>query len=124
MAESEPTRADRRLQRDSAGVAVIRFGDVIVFFWVACEADKQALIQDPATPSFTGWHFDGHPSVLLRAAQVGELSRAELTELVRDGWRHAPWHAAARSGRAPMACGGRSFRPSRVCHGGHDGARR
>ena len=62
-----------------------RYPDVIVF-WVASEADKQALIQDPASPFFTTAHFDGHPSVLLRAAHVGELSRAELTELVQDAW--------------------------------------
>jgi len=62
-----------------------RYADVIVF-WVASEADKQALVQDPATPFFTTKHFDGHPSVLLRAARVGELSRAELTELIQDAW--------------------------------------
>ena len=62
-----------------------RYTDVIVF-WVASEADKQALVQDPATPFFTTNHFAGHPSVLLRAARVGELSRAELTELVQDAW--------------------------------------
>jgi hypothetical protein len=62
-----------------------RYPDVIVF-WVSSEADKQALIQDPATPFFTTAHFDGHPSVLLRGAQVAELSRVELTELVQDAW--------------------------------------
>jgi hypothetical protein len=62
-----------------------RYPDVIVF-WVPSEADKQALIQDPATPFFTTKHFDGHPSVLLRASRVGELSLAELTELVQDAW--------------------------------------
>jgi hypothetical protein len=62
-----------------------RYPDVIVF-WVASEADKLALIQDPDTPFFTTAHFDGHPSVLLREAQVGELTRVELTELVQDAW--------------------------------------
>jgi hypothetical protein len=62
-----------------------RYSDVIVV-WVASEADKQALIQDESTPFFTTPHFDGHPSVLLRAARVGELSRAELAELVQDAW--------------------------------------
>jgi len=62
-----------------------RYPDVIVF-WVGSEADKQALVQDPATPFFTTAHFDGHPSVLLRAARVGEPSRADLTELVQDAW--------------------------------------
>ena len=62
-----------------------RYPDVIVF-WVASEADKLALIQDPETPFFTTKHFDGHPSVLLRGAHVGELSSVELRELVQDAW--------------------------------------
>jgi hypothetical protein len=62
-----------------------RYPDVIVF-WVASEADKLALIQDPGTPFFTTSHFDGHPSVLLRGAHVGELSYVELRELVQDAW--------------------------------------
>jgi hypothetical protein len=44
-----------------------RYPDVVVF-WVASESDKQALIQDESTPFFTTPRFDGHPSVLLRAA--------------------------------------------------------
>ena len=62
-----------------------RYPDVIVF-WVASEAEKQALVQDPASPFFTTAHFDGHPSVLLRAGRVGELRRQELAELVQDAW--------------------------------------
>jgi hypothetical protein len=62
-----------------------RYDDVIVF-WVAGEADKQALVQDAASPFFTTAHFDGHPSVLLRASRIGELTREELAELVQDAW--------------------------------------
>ena len=62
-----------------------RYPDVIVF-WVASEADKQALVQDEASPFFTTAHFDGHPSVLLRACRVGELARDELAEVVQDAW--------------------------------------
>ncbi len=47
-----------------------RYDDVIVF-WVESEADKEALVQDPTTPFFTTAHFDGHPSVLLRASRIG-----------------------------------------------------
>ena len=43
-----------------------RYEDVIVI-WVASEGDKQALLQDESLPFFTTAHFDGHPSVLLRA---------------------------------------------------------
>ena len=41
-----------------------RYPDVIVF-WVSSESDKQALVQDQASPFFTTQHFDGHPSVLV-----------------------------------------------------------
>jgi hypothetical protein len=73
-----------------------QYPDVIIF-WVASEADKQALIQDERTPFFTTPHFDGHPSVLLRAARIGDLSRVELAELVQDAWlaRASPRRAAA-----------------------------
>ena len=62
-----------------------RYPDVIMF-WVGSEADKQALVQDEGTPFFTTRHFDGHPSVLLRASRIGELTRQELAELVQDAW--------------------------------------
>jgi hypothetical protein len=62
-----------------------RYPDVIVF-WVESEADKQALVQDETSPFFTTAHFDGHPSVLVRACRIGELTRAELAEIVQDAW--------------------------------------
>ena len=62
-----------------------RLPDVIVF-WVESEADKEALVQDTSTPFFTTPHFDGHPSVLLRGSRVGELTRAEVVEVVQDAW--------------------------------------
>ena len=73
-----------------------RYRDVIVF-WVASEADKQALVQDETSPFFTTAHFNGHLSVLLRASRIGELSRQELAEVVQDAWlsRASPARAAA-----------------------------
>jgi hypothetical protein len=62
-----------------------RYPDVIVF-WVPSESDKQALIQDPGSPFFTTPHFDGHPSVLLRASRIGELTWQELSEVIYDAW--------------------------------------
>ena len=62
-----------------------RYADVIVL-WVPSDDDKQALVQDPSSPFFTTPHFNGHPSVLVRACRVGELSRRELTEIVQDAW--------------------------------------
>ena len=81
-----------------------RYPDVIVF-WVPSESDKQALVQDEASPFFTTSHFDGHPSVLLRASRVGELTVQELAEVVQDAWlsrasprRAATWLKAHQSG--------------------------
>ena len=77
-----------------------RYADVIVF-WVESEADKQALVQDETSPFFTTAHFDGHPSVLLRASRIGELTRNELAEVIQDAWlsrasarRAAAWLSA------------------------------
>jgi hypothetical protein len=77
-----------------------RYPDVIVF-WVPSESDKQALVLDEGSPFFTTPHFDGHPSVLLRASRIGELTRQELVEVVQDAWlsqasprRRAAWLAA------------------------------
>ncbi len=62
-----------------------RYRDVVVF-WVGAEVDKQALVEDEATPFFTTPHFNGHRSVLLRASRIGELTRDELAEIVQDAW--------------------------------------
>lgn len=62
-----------------------RYLDVIIL-WVPDEQDKTALVQDARTPFFTTPHFDGHPSVLVRASRLGELTRAELAEVVQDAW--------------------------------------
>jgi hypothetical protein len=72
-----------------------RYEDVIVL-WVASEADKQALIQDPRSPFFTTSHFDGHPSVLVRASMLGDITLQELTEIVQDAWlsRASPTRAS------------------------------
>ncbi len=72
-----------------------RYDDVIVF-WVASDADKTALLEDPSTPFFTTPHFNGHPSVLLRGCRIGELNRDELAEVVYDAWlARAPKRLAA-----------------------------
>jgi hypothetical protein len=62
-----------------------RYPDVIMF-WAASEADKQALVQDEASPFFTTPHFDGHPSMLVRGSRIGELTVQELAEVVQDAW--------------------------------------
>src|SRR4051794_13174449 len=62
-----------------------RYDDVIMI-WVESEDEKQALVSDESNPFFTTPHFDGHPSVLVRAARLGELSKQELTEIIQDAW--------------------------------------
>lgn len=62
-----------------------RYDDVIVI-WVDSVEDKLALVQDPATPYFTTDHFDGHPSVLVRASRLHELTRTEVVDLAEDAW--------------------------------------
>jgi hypothetical protein len=83
-----------------------RYEDVIVF-WVADESEKLALVQDEDGPFFTTPHFAGHPSVLVRASRLGELSRSELAEVVEDAWlarasarRRAEWLTTRPGGRA------------------------
>jgi hypothetical protein len=74
-----------------------RYSDVIIV-WVPDESDKQAMVQDESTPYFTTCQFDGHPSVLIRASRLGELSYQELAEVIQDAWlsrasnrRRAEW---------------------------------
>ena len=73
-----------------------RYPDVIVF-WVGSEADKQAMVQDGASPFFTTRHFDGHLSVLVRASRLGELTRQELAEVIQDAWLARASPARARA---------------------------
>ncbi len=76
-----------------------RYDDVIVI-WVGGEVDKQALVLDPDSPYFTTPHFDGHPSVLVRASRIGEIDVDELTELIQDAWLS---RASNRRGQAWLA---------------------
>lgn len=73
-----------------------RYNDVIIF-WVASDADKEALVQDPESPFFTTPHFNGHPSVLIRGSRLGEITRVELAEVIQDAWlaQASPKRAAA-----------------------------
>ena len=62
-----------------------RYDDVIVI-WVPSADDKLALVSDDSNPFFTTPHFNGHPSVLVQASHLGELTRQELTEVIQDAW--------------------------------------
>ena len=88
---SSATRGRTRVDAETGE----RLDDVIVI-WVPDEADKAALLQDPELPFFTTPHFDGHPSVLVRASELHRLSVTELREVVQDAWLS---RASARRGR-------------------------
>ena len=77
--------------------------DDVVVIWVESEEDKEALVQDPTSPFFTTPHFDGHPSVLVRASRIGEVDVDELTEIVQDAWLA---QASARRARDWLASQG------------------
>ncbi len=90
-------------------VTGVRYDDVIMY-WVPSDSDKRALVDDPGSPFFTTAHFDGHPSVLIRAAHLAALSHGELAEIVQDAWlsrasgrRAAQWLAAADDPGRPSA---------------------
>lgn len=84
-----------------------RYDDVIVF-WVLDESDKLAMVQDQRGPFFTTDHFDGHPSVLIRAGRIAELRYHELAEVVEDAWlaqasprRRSQWLSSRSVSDAP-----------------------
>jgi hypothetical protein len=74
-------------------------GDVLVV-WCADVAEKEALIAAHPDRFFTTPHYDGHPSVLVRLAQI---DIDELTDLLTEAWR-------TRAPR-PAGCG---VRPDRL----------
>ncbi|MBF9069564.1 MmcQ/YjbR family DNA-binding protein [Streptacidiphilus fuscans] len=76
----------RTARRDAVDPETGEPYDDVIVFWVPSDAEKQSLVQDGTKPFFTTPHFDGHPSVLLRACRVGELDVQELTELIQDAW--------------------------------------
>ncbi|WP_427887357.1 MmcQ/YjbR family DNA-binding protein [Kribbella sp. GL6] len=60
--------------------------DDVIMIWVESESEKLALLSDDTNPFFTTPHFDGHPSVLVRARDLGALTKHELTEVIQDAW--------------------------------------
>ncbi|WP_133783900.1 MmcQ/YjbR family DNA-binding protein [Kribbella sp. VKM Ac-2571] len=60
--------------------------DDVIMIWVESENEKLALLSDDSNPFFSTPHFDGHPSVLVRAGRLGELTKQELTEIIQDAW--------------------------------------
>ena len=61
-----------------------RLADVVVFS-VAGPEEKAAMLAS-GPPWFTTPHFDGYSSILVRLSEIGQVTRAELAEVVEDAW--------------------------------------
>jgi hypothetical protein len=59
--------------------------DDVVYFHCRV-TDKEAMAADDGSPWFTTPHFNGYPAILLRESRIGELTRAELAEVITDAW--------------------------------------
>ena len=60
--------------------------DDLLVIRTANEADKNALVQGDG-PFFTIDHFNGYNAVLVQQSRLGEISRAELAEVLTEAWR-------------------------------------
>ena len=60
--------------------------DDLVVIITPTAAEKQALVDDPETPFFTIDHFRSFNAVLVQQSRLGELTRAELAEIITDAW--------------------------------------
>ena len=59
--------------------------DDLLVIRTADEADKTALVEADG-PFFTIDHFRSFNSVLVQQSRLGELTRAELAEVITDAW--------------------------------------
>jgi hypothetical protein len=79
-----------------SGLVLPAEDQVVIAIRVDSEDAKQALVADESTPFFTTSHFDGYPSVLVRASRLGEITRQGLVEVIAEAWlARAPKRLAA-----------------------------
>ncbi|GAA1929645.1 MmcQ/YjbR family DNA-binding protein [Nocardioides hwasunensis] len=50
------------------------------------EVEKHALVEDDTNPFFTIEHFRRHSAVLVQQSRLGEITRAELAEILTEAW--------------------------------------
>ena len=60
--------------------------DDLLVIRTANEDDKRALVEADG-PFFTIPHFHGYNAVLVQLSRLGEITRAELAEVIADAWR-------------------------------------
>lgn len=95
----------RAPRKDAVDPATGEQYDDLIVIMTADDADKQALVDDPRTPFFTIDHFRTFNAVLVQASRLGEISRAELAEVITEAWlRMAP----KRLAKAFLDGGGRA----------------
>lgn len=71
--------------------------DDLVVIITPTAVEKQALVEDPTTPFFTIDHFRSSNAVLVQQSRLGEITRAELAEVITDAWAtRAPRSLVAR----------------------------
>lgn len=81
----------RAPRQDAVDPATGEQYDDLIVIMTADDAGKQALVDDPRTPFFTIDHFRNFNAVLVQASRLGEISRAELAEVITEAWlRMAP----------------------------------
>lgn len=61
------------------------FTDLLVIH-TGTPGDKQALVDDPGLPFFTVPHFDRSNAVLVQQSRLGEMTVAELREVLTEAW--------------------------------------
>ena len=76
----------RRPHRTAVDPETGEMYDDLLVIVTADAADKQALVEDPATPFFTVDHLRRTNAVLVQQSRLGEISRRELREVITDAW--------------------------------------
>ena len=80
------------------------FDDLLVIS-VPSESEKRALVEDERLPFFTIDHFNGYNAVLVQQSRLGELSRAELAEILTEAWLAKAPKTLAKAYLATLADG-------------------
>lgn len=78
--------------------------DDLIILWAADQGAKAAIVEDDG-PFFTIDHFDGHDGYLVRASRLGEITVAELAEVITESWLRV---APSKLRRAYVAEGSRT----------------
>ncbi len=76
----------RRPHHSAVDPATGEMYDDLLVIVTPTAAEKEALVQDPATPFFTIDHFRSTNAVLVQQSRLGELTRQELAEVITDAW--------------------------------------